>query len=284
MTLASTRSLVDDAAERGGAVPSFNVITLDNAEAIVAGAEQAGCGVLLQLSENALAWHGAPEPILAACRELALAAAVPIGIHLDHIQDDALVERMLPRAVELGVGSIMYDASKLAYADNVTATTTLARRAQQLGLWVEAELGEIGGKDGAHAPGVRTHPDEARAFVEATGVDGLAVAVGSSHAMRDRSAELDIALIRELALRVSVPLVLHGSSGVSDAGIADAVRAGIRKVNVGTALSIASTAALRSSLAGQPDAVDPRKYSRAARSDTAALVAHLCEVIADPAR
>lgn len=283
MSLASTRALVDDAAERGTAVPAFNAITLDHAEAIVAGAEQAGCGVLLQLSENAIAWHGAPEPMLAACRELALAASVPVGIHLDHIEDDELVERMLPRAAEFGVGSIMYDASRLDYAANVRATTALARRAQQLGLWVEAELGEIGGKDGAHAPGVRTHPDEARAFVEATGVDGLAVAVGSSHAMRERSARLDIALIRELALRVSAPLVLHGSSGVSDAVIADAVSAGIRKVNVGTAITIVGTAALRTSLAEQPDAVDPRKYSGASRAQTAALVAQLCGVIAGTA-
>ena len=92
------------------------------------------------------------------------------------------------------------------------------------GVWVEAELGEVGGKDGAHAPGVRTDPDAAADFVRATGVDALAVAVGSSHAMLTRDAVLDDALIAEIAGKVSTPLVLHGSSGVPDAGLASAVR------------------------------------------------------------
>src|SRR6185312_10019142 len=137
-------------------------------------------------------------------------------------------------------------------------TSDYARRAHDAGLWVEAELGEIGGKDGAHAPGVRTDPSEARAFVALTGVDGLAVAVGSSHAMTSKDAQLDLALIAELAEAVPVPLVLHGSSGVSTSMLLDAVAAGIRKVNVGTALSVAFTAAVRAFLAANPTASDPR--------------------------
>ena len=283
MTLSSTRALVDDAAERGGAVPAFNVITLDQAEAIVEGASSACVGVLLQVSENAIRWHRSPEPILAACRELAAAAPVPVGLHLDHVEDRDLLRRVFARAGDLGVGSIMFDASTLDYEDNVEATAAVAAEAHALGLWVEAELGEIGGKDGAHAPGVRTDPDEAQAFAEATDVDGLAVAVGSSHAMREQSAAVDIALVRRIALRVPVPLVLHGSSGVADDVVREAVEAGIRKVNVGTALNIAATDALRSALTEQPGAIDPRKYSRSSRDATAALVAHLCRVIAPAA-
>jgi fructose-bisphosphate aldolase class II len=280
VTLAGARSLVDDAAARDGAVPAFNVITLEQAEAVIAGAEKASVGVLMQVSENAIRYHGRPEPLLAACRQLASAASVPVGIHLDHLEDRALLDSVLSRADELGVGSFMFDASTLDYADNVAATADAVAAGHALGLWVEAELGAIGGKDGAHAPGVRTDPDEARAFVETTGVDGLAVAVGSSHAMRERYAAIDTALVRELAVRVAVPLVLHGSSGVADAALRDAVAAGIRKVNVGTALGIAGTAALRKALAEQPDAVDPRRYGRPARDATTALVAELCGVIA----
>ena len=133
--------------------------------------------------------------------------------------------------------------------------------------------------DGAHAPGVRTDPAQAAAFVEATGVDGLAVAVGSSHAMVDRSAQLDLELIARLAAAVPVPLVLHGSSGVPDEAIAAAVTAGIRKVNIGTALNVAYTAALRESLTAQPDAVDPRRYTRDSRAAMAAVVARFCGVV-----
>jgi fructose-bisphosphate aldolase class II len=283
VTWNATRELIDDAVIRGSAVAAFNVITLDHAEAIVTGAAEAGTGVLLQLSQNALAYHGAPEPILAACREIAAAATVPVGIHLDHLEDADLVHRILQRSLELGVGSLMFDASRLDDDANVRATSAICRAGQASGLWVEAELGEVGGKDGAHAPGARTDPDEARAFVERTGVDGLAVAVGSSHAMRERTAAIDTELVLRLAGAVPVPLVLHGSSGVADAVIAQAVSAGIRKVNVGTALNLAGTEALRQVLAERPDAVDPRVYGAVVRRAMADTVAQLCRVISTPA-
>ena len=137
---------------------------------------------------------------------------MPVSLHLDHVEDDDL----LRRAADVGISSVMYDASKLDYDKNVEATRAAREWAHANGLYLEAELGEVGGKDGAHAPGVRTDPGEAAEFVAATGVDALAVAVGSSHAMTDRSAALDHALIAELARAVPVPLVLHGSSGVPD--------------------------------------------------------------------
>jgi fructose-bisphosphate aldolase class II len=135
-------------------------------------------------------------------------------------------------------------------------------------VYIEAELGEVGGKDGAHAPGVRTDPDEARAFVEATGVDSLAVAVGSSHAMLDRSAALDIDLIGRLKSALGgigrnggdVPLVLHGSSGVADDVIVRAVQAGMTKINVSTHLNGFFTRAIRETLAADEKLVDSRKY------------------------
>ena len=162
----------------------------------------------------------------------------------------------------------------------ISPSACVAASAHARGIWVEAELGAVGGKDGAHAPGVRTDPREARQFVAATGVDALAVAVGSSHAMTDRTAQLDVDLIRALAATAGVPLVLHGSSGVSDEGIVAAVRAGIRKINVGTALNVAWSDALRSSMAAEPDAVDPRRYYLGPRDAVTTVVAHLCEVIA----
>ena len=219
------------------------------------------------------------EPLLAACREIAEASLVPVGIHLDHFESAELIEHALEVGSGLGVRSLMVDASKLEYSANVAFTASVADHAHALGWWVEAELGEIGGKDGAHAPGVRTDAVEARKFVAATNVDGLAVAVGSSHAMTERTAALDIDLIRAIAELLPVPLVLHGSSGVADDELRRAVEAGIRKVNIGTVLNLTATAALRAELARMPDAVDPRKFTALGSTQVTDLVAHLCSVV-----
>jgi len=258
-------------------VGAFNVITIEHAEAIVAGAESAGLPVILQISENAVRFHhGRLGPIAAAARSIAESATVPVALHLDHVES----EDLLAEAARHGFGSVMFDASKLAYADNVarTAAAVLACHAQ--GLWVESELGEVGGKDGAHAPGARTDPDEAAAYVAATGVDALAVAVGSSHAMHTRTARLDHALIARLSAAVPVPLVLHGSSGVPDDELVAAVRGGMKKINIGTALNVAFTGAVRESLDGNATLVDPRRYLAPARTAMAETVAHALRLLA----
>ena len=280
MSLAATADLIAEAVAARGAVAGFNVITLEHAEAIAAGVEAAGTGAILQISENAIRFHGGdPRPIVTACAAVAVAASVPLSIHVDHVEDAALVDLVIENATTWGISSIMVDASRLDDVENIAATADAAHRAHAAGLWVEAELGEIGGKDGAHAPGVRTDPDDAAAFVGATGVDGLAVAVGSSHAMRDRTAGIDVDLVARIAGRVGVPLVLHGSSGVADHVISAAVDAGIRKVNVGTALNIASTAAVRKALEADPALVDPRAYTRPARTAMADVVAAFSRVV-----
>jgi fructose-bisphosphate aldolase class II len=268
VTLVPTGELVEAAAEHGRAVGAFNVITLEHAEAILTGAEACGLPVIFQVSQNAVSFHGGRlAAVSAAARELAVQGAVPVALHLDHVEQADLVRQ----AAEHGYSSVMVDASRLPYAENVALTAELTETLHQQGLWVEAELGEVGGKDGAHAPGTRTDPDEAAAFVEATGVDALAVAVGSSHAMLERRAELDIELVGRLAAAVPVPLVLHGSSGVSELSLVAAVEAGIRKVNIGTALNIAFTAAVRDRLAID-ESVDPRTYLAPARTAMSAAV------------
>jgi fructose-bisphosphate aldolase class II len=196
---------------------------------------------------------------------------VPVAVHLDHVTDEDLVRA----AVAMGVGSVMFDASAARYAENVRATSAVTRWCHERGVWVEAEIGEIGGKDGAHAPGARTPPGDAARYAAATGVDALAVAVGSSHAMLTRDAVLDLGLIAEIHQAVPVPLVLHGSSGVPDAGLAAAVAAGMTKINVATQLNKVFTGALRAYLAADPVVVDPRRYTAAARDAVAAEVARL---------
>jgi fructose-bisphosphate aldolase class II len=276
MTLARTADVVSAAATAGEGVGAFNVITLEHAEAIALGVETAGRSGILQISENAVRFHGGQlDPIACAVVAVAEQSRVPLAVHLDHVEDDSL----LRQAAGLGISSVMYDASKRDYDANVMATRQAADWAHEQALWIEAELGEIGGKDGAHAPGVRTDPNEAFEYVAATSVDGLAVAVGSSHAMVERTAELDLTLIRDLARKLPVPLVLHGSSGVADVHLSAAVSAGIVKVNIGTILNVAFTTAVRDRLAADPDLVDPRAYLRSAREAIATEVTRLATVV-----
>ena len=263
------------AAELGRAVGAFNVFSLEHAEAIISGAEEAGLPVVLQISQNAVRYHGGLEPILLATSALARNAAVPAVVHLDHITDVDLARR----GIAMGITSLMYDGSELPYDENLSTTAELARHAHEHGVDLEAELGEVGGKDGVHAPGVRTDPAEAAEFAAATGVDALAVAVGSSHAMTEATAQLDFELIKAIRAAVPVPLVLHGASGVPDTDLVAAAQAGLVKINIATQLNLAFTAALRIALAADPQVVDSRKYLAPARDAVGVEVSRLLTLL-----
>jgi fructose-bisphosphate aldolase class II len=274
MTLARMQDLLAAAAGDRRGLVAMNVIQLEHAEAIVTGAEHAGRPVVLQVSENTAAYHGALAPVLTATLAVAAASSVDVVVHLDHATRVDLIHE----AVTLGVPSVMYDGSALDHAANVAATSEVVRWCHERAVSVEAELGEVGGKDGVHAPGVRTEPAEAAAFVAATGVDALAVAVGSSHAMTTRDAELDEGLITAIATAVPVPLVLHGSSGVPDAGLVSAIAAGMTKINIATHLNNAFTTAVREALRDEA-IVDPRRYLGPGRSAVADEVARLLALL-----
>ncbi len=275
MPLVSGAEVVLAAAKNGKGVGAFNVIQIEHATALIRGAERAGAPVVLQISENAVKYHGALKPIGVATLATASAASVPVVVHLDHAMERDLVTE----AVSLGFTSVMFDGSKLEYDENVAVTAEVTAFCHDHGVFVEAEIGEVGGKDGVHAPGARTRPDEAAAFAEATGVDALAVAVGSSHAMTERTAELDFGLISQLRDAVPVPLVLHGSSGVADADLTRAVEAGMTKVNIATHLNNVFTGVVRHVLADNPGMVDTRKYLGPARDAVADEVARLLVVL-----
>ncbi|MFE6281161.1 ketose-bisphosphate aldolase [Streptomyces sp. NPDC057877] len=282
MPLVTTGELVTAAAAAHRAVAAFNIITLEHVEAVIAGAETAAEPVVLQVSENAVRFrYGRLLPLARAAVAAAERAAVPVALHLDHITSDAL----LRQAPDAGFSSVMYDAARLPYAENLAATRAAADWAHAQGLWIEAELGEVRGKHGAppldpHAAGARTDPAEAKAFVAASGVDALAVAVGSSHAMTTRTAALDHALLHQLAAAVDVPLVLHGSSGLPDGELRAAVAGGITKVNIGTALNLAMTGAIRCFLADHPEAADTRTYLSVGREAMARTVTETVRTLA----
>jgi fructose-bisphosphate aldolase class II len=276
MPLVTTRELLDAAIADGSGLAALNVLHLETAEAIAAGAEAAGRGAVLQISENCVKFHGSLAAIGEAAAAVARASSAPLSIHLDHAEDPDLVAE----ALRLGFSSVMVDGARLAWEDNVALTQGAVRDGKAVSAVVEAEIGEIGGKDGAHAPGVRTDPGEAARFAQATGVDLLAVAVGSSHAMTERTAAIDLELIAQIAVAVPVPLVLHGSSGVPDDALVAAIRAGMVKINVSTQLNKVFTAAVRERLGADPGLVDSRTYLGAGRDAMAGEVERLIRLFA----
>lgn len=275
MPLTTTRELLEAAVADGTGLAALNVLHLETAEAIAAGAAAAGRGAVLQISQNCADYHGGLAGITGAARAVAERAAQPLSLHLDHAER----EELALEAIDLGYSSVMFDGAALPWEENIAVTTRVARAAQDAGVLIEAELGEVGGKDGAHAPGVRTDPQEAAAFVAETGVDALAVAVGSSHAMTERTAKVDLELVGLLAERVPVPLVLHGSSGVPDDLLVQAVSAGMRKINISTQLNKVFTAAVRARLDSDPGLVDSRKYLGDGRTAMAGEVSRLITLL-----
>ena len=261
MTLVPTSQLVDEARAAGTGIAAFNVIDLEYAEAVATAAAHAGEPAIVQISANAVHFHeGRIEPLVRACVALAEDVEAPLALHLDHAEDVELCRR----AVAAGCSSVMFDAGGLSAEDAVAATAQAAEWAHAEGVWIEGELDDIGGKPGERASS-GSDPAAAATFVERTGVDGLAVAVGSRHKMTAATASLDFELIGRLREAVRVPLVLHGSSGVPDAALREATARGIVKVNVGTRLGAAFTRALHERLGHEPPA-DPRPALEAARS------------------
>ena len=274
MPLSDTAALARQAAANKQGLGAFNVVLLHHAEMFVRAAENVGLPVILQLSQNAVKWHGRFAPLSSALLALAKEAKVPVGVHLDHAEDPQLCRR----AIDLGYSSVMYDGSKLPDAENREATAQIVAYAHQNGVSVEAELGEVGGKNGVHDPKARTAPEDAAQFVADTGVDLLAVAVGSSHAMATREAVLDNSLIERIRQAVPVPLVLHGSSGVPDDGMVAAIRAGMTKTNVSTHLNVVCTQQVRAALKEDEQLVDPRKYLGPADEQVRAEVERLLQL------
>ncbi len=275
MSRTTSEKLVAEKVNSSTAIGAFNVILLEHAEALVMGAEQSQLPLILQISENCVKYHGALKPISVATIAIAEASTLPISVHLDHAESEELVKQ----ALDLGYDSVMFDGSKLGYKENVQASQRMRALCDSYGAILEVEIGEVGGKDGVHAPGIRTKPAEARDFANETGANLIAVAVGSSHAMATRDASLDFQLIRDIATEVKIPLVLHGSSGVSDADLQEAVRSGMRKINIATHLNGIFTDRVRAELDKNPSLTDPRKYIGQSRDDVSNEVARLLKLL-----
>lgn len=280
MPIIALADLLDEARRDGYGLLAANVILIEHAEAIVGAAEAHRAPVVLQVSENAVRYHGGISAIGRACAAIADASTARVALHLDHATTLELCEA----AADVGFGSVMFDASSWPDADNLARTAGAAAWAHRRGVAIEAEIGVIGGKDGDHRAAAPTEPEEARAFVEATGVDALAVQVGTTHARTTRTGELDQDRISALRAAVPVPLVLHGSSGVADDQLAAGIAHGLVKINVGTRFNVAFTDTVRESLSADPAVVDPRRYLAPARTAMATVTGDLLTLFGSAGR
>lgn len=220
----------------------FNTVNLEMARGVLAAAEETKSPVIIGTAEILLPF-GPLEELSYFLLPMAEKAAVPVVVHLDH----GLKKETCLKALELGFSSVMYDCSTESYEDNMKKVKEMADIAHSFGATIEGELGHVGNNDGTNENGTDltdpsrfyTDPEKALDFVEKTGVDALAIAVGTAHGAYKLPPKLDFERIREIAEKVSVPLVLHGGSGLSDSDFRKAIQEGISKINIFTDLNTA---------------------------------------------
>lgn len=246
--LVTMNEVLRDAKKGHYAVGLFNAVTLELAQGIIAAAEETGSPVIFGTAEVLLPYNSL-EDLAMILVPMAKRASVPVVVHLDH----GLHKETCLQALELGFSSIMYDCSLDSYEDNCRKVKEMADIAHSYGASIEGEIGHIGGAEGAataeqqeDASKYYTTPEEAKDFVDKTGVDALAIAVGTAHGAYKLPPKLDFDRIRKIANTVDTPLVLHGGSGLTDDDFRKAIEAGISKVNIFTDINVSAVeAALR---------------------------------------
>ena len=263
MSLVTTKELLLDAQKNGYAVGAFNVENMEMVQAVVAAAEELKSPVIMQTTPSTIK-YASPEMFYANVAAAANNASVPVVMHLDHGSSFELAVH----AFRAGYTSIMIDGSHSVFEENIAITKSVVDVCHAGNVPVEAELGKVGGKeddlDGGNGGGY-TVPSEAVEFVEKTGIDSLAVAIGTAHGVYKGTPKLDVERLSEIREVVSIPLVLHGTSGVPDEAVKECIRRGICKVNYATDLRIAFSNGVKEYLAANPDSFDPKKYNAVGR-------------------
>jgi len=257
MPLVNTKAMLENAQKAGIAIGAFNVENMEMAQAVIAAAVEKNTPVILQTTTSTLRY--APPGVFAGMvSALAAEAPVPIAMHLDHGTSLEVAQS----ALNAGYTSIMFDGSHLSFEENIDGTSKVVAMAGDIP--VEAELGSIGGKeDDIEAESAYTDPDMAAEFVAKTSVGSLAIAIGTAHGIYSGTPVLDIPRLVEIRKRVSIPLVLHGASGLSAEAVQACIREGICKVNFATELRIAYSDGIKAYLKENPDAYDPKTYNKA---------------------
>ncbi len=269
MAFVTSEQMMALADQNGYAVGAFNVENMEMVMAVVKAAEEMRAPVILQTTPSTVKYAGLPM-YYANVKAAAERAGVPVALHLDHGSSFELAMQ----AYRTGYTSIMIDGSKLPFEENIALTKRVADACRPSGIPVEAELGKVGGKEDdldVNDPGY-TDPEDAVRFVQETGITSLAVAIGTAHGIYKGEPKLDMDRLSEIRGKVSIPLVLHGASGVPDEAVRECIRRGISKVNFATELRIAYSNGVKDFLKENPDAFDPKKYGRVAMEYVTALV------------
>jgi fructose-bisphosphate aldolase class II len=260
------------AAEAGKyAVGAFNCNNMEIVQAIIGAAQAEQSPVIIQASQGAIKYAGL-EYVVALTRIAAQLADVPVALHLDH----GTSFEQCQQCIDKGFTSVMIDGSKHALEDNIALTKRVLAIARPAGASVEGELGKITGTEDdiyvSEKESMYTDPQEAEYYVRQTGVDALAIAIGTAHGQYKGEPKLDLARLSEIDRLVDVPIVLHGSSGVPDEAISEAIARGVRKVNIDTNIREAFMAALSGALAAKPGELDPRKVLAPAREAATEII------------
>ena len=261
MELMTTKQILKKAQEEHYAIGAFNVENMEMVMAVISAAEEMNAPVIMQTTPSTVKYAGL-DYFLANVKVAASRANIPVVMHLDHGSSLELASQ----AFRTGYTSIMIDGSHDDFETNVKLSKSVVDMCKPSGIAVEAELGKVGGKeddlDGGDGD-IYTDPLEAKEFVERTGVDSLAIAIGTAHGMYNGEPKLDLDRLSAIREVVSVPLVLHGGSGIPDSKVQEAIRRGICKVNYATELRIAYTSGVNRYLSENPDTIDPKKYNKA---------------------
>jgi fructose-bisphosphate aldolase class II len=264
MPLVRMLDVLEPALKKGYAVGAFNADNLEMVQAFVNAAETERSPLILQVSQGAIEYAGF-EQVATVARFMAENATVPIVVHLDHGKDYP----QNVRALRAGVSSLGVDASMLPYEENVSVSRKVADLAHYAGLHAEAGIGYVPayqeGLSELEVEGAKTDPDVAEKFVRETGADFVAVALGSMRSMRKREVVLDIDRLKELRQHVSVPFVLHGSSGVLWESIQEAIQLGVAKVNLAACFDRRFTEVLRQTLDEDLEGFNFRRFLAPAR-------------------
>ncbi len=259
MPLVTSEKMLLDAQKGGYAVGAFNVENMEMVKAVLAAAEELKAPVMLQTTPGTIK-YGTVETYAAIVKAEAEKVSVPVCLHLDHGDSFELAVQ----AMKAGYTSVMIDGSHEDFENNIAITKKVVDVAKAIGIPVEAELGKVGGKeDDLEADAdTNTDPMEAKEFAERTGISSLAVAIGTAHGFYVGTPVLDKPRVSAIKEVVSVPLVLHGASGLSEEDVRECVERGMCKVNFATELRAAYTAAVKKLLEEKPETYDPKKLGK----------------------
>lgn len=274
----STREMLLKAQKEGYAVPAFNIHNLETLQVVAETAMEMRSPVIIAGTPSTIEDYAGPDYIKAMAEVAASKYDVPIAIHLDHFED----VKAIKKDIDIGFRSCMIDASKKPFEENIEIVKDVVEYAHGYDAVVEAELGKLGGREDDlvvdEKDAMYTNPDDAVEFVDKTGVDSLAIAIGTAHGLYKGEPKLDFERLKEIRSKVNIPLVLHGASDVPDELVQKAISLGICKVNVATDLKIPFSDAVKEYFKENPKANDPRKYMTPGKEAMKKIVEHKINV------